>query len=254
MSKKPYTRSQFDDARDYLLRRLEDESSMRSDVDALLRLYIPLLVSLLVRGAPQSEIDALIEDLIANLIDDCEVLGVDEHEEHRDELLLFLHQDIGGKTLTDRIRERVRTLNDEVFTLVAVGLLLGEKESSIVTSILSSLFEPWRNPMLLTFREKVQSGEMSVPAGLDISDRHYGKGVPVSSLVALTDITVYGVSASWSMNDWLEHKDSASGYYVLRGSSYDCEECDSHVGYHPISDEGSLPLYHNHCKCFVVWV
>lgn len=191
MSKERYSRRQLESAREYLRRRLEDEASMRADVETLLRGYIPLLVALLVSGASQSEIEEVIDDLIADLLDDCETLAVDEHDENRDALLLFLHQEIGGKTLTDRIRERVSTLYDEVFTLVAIGLLLGEKEPSIVSSILSSMKEPWRNPMLLTFREKVQSGEVSVPAGIDISDRHYGKGVPVSSLVALTDITVY---------------------------------------------------------------
>jgi len=254
MAEEKYSRSQLEAAREYLRRRLEDESSMRGDVESVLSTYIPLLVTLLVRGMSQSDIEEVLDDLVADLIADCEALSVDDHDGNRDALLLFLHQDIGGKTIDDRIRERVSTLYDEVFTLVAIGLLLGEKESSIVTSILSSMKEPWRNPMLLTFREKVQSGEVSVPAGIDISDRHYGKGVPVSSLVALTDITVYGVSACWSLNDWLEHKDSSSGYYVFRGSSYDCDECDSHVGYHPVSDEGSLPLYHNHCKCYVVWV
>lgn len=254
MAKEKYSRSQLEAAREYLRRRLEDESSMRGDVESVLSTYIPLLVTLLVRGTSQSDIEEVLDDLVADLIADCEALAVDDHDGNRDALLLFLHQDIGGKTLDDRIRERVRTLYDEVFTLVAVGLLLGLNPSSITGSILSSLRDPWHNTMLEEFRDKVRKGEVAVPAGLDIDERHYGQGVPVSSLVALTDITVYGVSACWGYNDWLDHKDVAAGYYVFRGSSYDCDECDSHVGYHPVSDESSLPLYHNHCKCYVVWV
>ena len=71
MSKKRYTEEQVEAAKEYLRQRIDDEASMRTDVDNLLRIFIPWLVALLVRGASQSEIDALLEELEATLIDDC---------------------------------------------------------------------------------------------------------------------------------------------------------------------------------------
>lgn len=254
MSKKRYTEEQVEAAKEYLRQRIDDEASMRTDVDNLLRIFIPWLVALLVRGASQSEIDALLEELEATLIDDCEMLAIDEHDDEYDALLLFLHQRIGDKTFDERISERVHTLYDEVFTVVMIGLLLGKSERNILSTIIESMATPWQNPILVEFREKVQKGEVAVPEGVDINERHYGKGVPVSSFVALTDITVYGVSSCWSQYDYLAHKDTAAGFYVYRGSTFPCDECDSHVGFHTIDDVGALPLYHNHCMCYVVWV
>ena len=248
-----YTLKQEEDAKEYLRKRLDNESSMRKDVYDLLSYYIPLLIALIMQNATKEEIDALLEDLIAELVEDCDTLAVDEHTDESAAILAFIHGDVGGNTIDGRIRERVMTLFDEVSTIVAVGLILGMAQSMIVSSVMGSLETPWKNKTLEEFREKVAKGEIALPESLDIDERHYGKGVPVSSFVALTDITVYGVSAGWCVNDYLSHRD-ASGYYVFRGSSYPCEECDSHTGYHPATDTASLPLFHNHCKCYVVWV
>lgn len=249
-----WSKAQEEEARQYLLQRLDDEASMKDDVDNLLRHYIPLLVGLLLLGASQQEIDALLDDLVAELIDDCDTLAVDEHEDERDAILLFIHGDMGGKTLDDRVRERVNTLLDEVATVVLIGMLLGHNEKTIVSSLLDNMANPWKNPLIIAYKEMVARGEIAPNPDIDPEERHYGQGIPISSLTGLTDVTVYGVSAGWCLYDYESHKDISKGYFVLRGSSYPCPECDSHVGYHDISDVGGLPLYHNHCKCYVVWV
>ena len=47
-------------------------------------------------------------------------------------------------------------------------------------------------------------------------------------------------------------EDGAAGYYVLRGSDYPCDLCDSKVGFHPISDKENFPPYHPHCCCIAI--
>ena len=61
---------------------------MRGDVESVLSTYIPLLVTLLVRGTSQSDIEEVLDDLVADLIADCEALSVDDHDGNRDALLL----------------------------------------------------------------------------------------------------------------------------------------------------------------------
>lgn len=46
-----------------------------------------------------------------------------------------------------------------------------------------------------------------------------------------------------------EEEEGIKGFYVLRGSSYNCDLCDSFVGFHPIDEIDALPLFHPHCQC-----
>lgn len=254
MNNVEYTDAQVERAKDYLRRRLEDELSMSDDVERWLTIYARLLVLLIANGATQEDVDALVEDLIAILLDDCEILAVDEHEDRRDDILAFILREWKDDNLEGRITSRVRTFVDEVATVTLVGLLLGAPVARIITSVIENMRDPWKNPLLVELREKVRRGEIALPSGLDIDERHYGQGVPISSLTALTDITRFAVGEGWNWYDYEENKNRAKGYFVFRGSSYPCDECDSHVGYHPVEDTDSLPLFHKHCCCYVVWV
>jgi hypothetical protein len=50
----------------------------------------------------------------------------------------------------------------------------------------------------------------------------------------------------------LYEEQGAAGYYVLRGSTFPCDLCDSMTGFHPIEDTDGYPMYHAHCQCFTV--
>lgn len=254
MSDTEYTSEQVEMAKDYLRRRLENEVSMVDDVERLLTVYARRLVGMIAAGASQDDIDALVEELIAILLDDCEILAVDTHDDRRDGIIAFITRTWKGDDLAWRITSRVRTFADEVTTISIAGFLLGLTAANIVASVIESMRDPWKNPLLVELREKVRRGEIALPSGLDIDERHYGQGVPISSLTALTDITRFAVGEGWNWYDYEENKNRAKGYFVFRGSSYPCDECDSHVGYHPVEDTDSLPLFHKHCCCYVVWV
>lgn len=248
-----YTREQVERAKEYLRMRLDDEASMRDNAGDIIEFFITMLVLAIFGGATEERIAEIIDDMVAELIDDCDTLAVDEHTDESDAILLFIHDRIGGKTLDERIRERVNTLLDEVTTTVMAGIVLGLGAEAIISALTGGIRDPWNNAVLTEYRAKVAGGEIAPDKSIDAEPRHYGRGVPVSSATALSDITVYAVSAGWSLYDYLSNRD-ARGYHVFRGSSYPCDECDSHVGYHDIADTESLPLYHNHCKCYVVWV
>ena len=42
------------------------------------------------------------------------------------------------------------------------------------------------------------------------------------------------------------------GFWVARGSSYDCKICNSQVGFHKKDDLDGLPQYHAHCACIAI--
>ena len=82
-----------------------------------------------------------------------------------------------------------------------------------------------------------------------------GKGVEISSFGALDTILTTGIADAWmywGYEDALAR--GAKGYFVERGSSYPCDECDSHCGvFHYITDEDNRPQFHAHCCCYIVY-
>lgn len=240
------------EAQAYIRQRLENEYAMDNAVDGLMASFVRMYIEMLGNGASQQELDALIDTLALQLLDDCETLAVDEHEQSRDGIVPFIMREWNGKTLEERVRERCKTFADEVYILFILGGLLGKSENYIRLSILQNWDKPYQNPLIDEARELSAKGEIAAPVSLE--QPHFGHGTPVSSHKAIQDMTRYAVMQGWGWHDYNEHKDKAVGYVVQRGSSYPCDICDSHVGYHDITDEENLPMYHNHCRCYVIWV
>lgn len=240
------------EALSYIRKRLESEHSMELDVDTLIESFIAMYISSLEGGATKEQLDALVELLAEQLYDDIETLAVDEHVGNRDAILLFIAREWNGKTLMERVEERCMTLANEAFLIYMIGTLMGKTRDFIVSSILKNLDNPYENPLIAEARDMQARGEIVVPTSLE--EPHYGRGIVISSRKALIDLSLHALVEGWGMNDYLEHRDKAIGYVVTRGSSYPCDICDSYVGYHDIGDTSSMPMYHNHCRCYVIWV
>lgn len=262
-----YTEEDLERAKAYLRSRIENEVSMSKDVDKLLDEYAEYIIDVILSegvdgfGGVMADIDLLVDDLIAQILADCRLLSVDDHTDMRDEILAYIERRIGDNTLEERVSNRVRTFAHEVMAVGVAGLLFGMGRGMIIDSVRTNKNAPWDNPILRNARDKAMLGDAAFIGGvsaLNISldyfeEPHYGRGVPISSDRAITDICVFAISEAWGYYDYITNRDTSTGYYVLRGSGFPCEECDSHVGYHPISDEEDLPMFHNHCRCYTVW-
>lgn len=44
----------------------------------------------------------------------------------------------------------------------------------------------------------------------------------------------------------------AAGFYVLRGSNYPCDICESRTGFHTIDEKDAFPPQHYNCVCYTV--
>ena len=123
----------------------------------------------------------------------------------------------------------------------------------MLSSIKANLKKPWGNEILIAAREKVRRGEIEASYGFD--EPHFGKGVEISSFGALDTILTTGIADAWmywGYEDALAR--GAKGYFVERGSSYNCPLCDSMCGvFRDISDTEHLPPFHLSCCCFVVY-
>lgn len=257
MAQNSYTPEELEAARDFLRKRLENERSMSADVERLLYVYAGYLLSALFAASSDSDmedLELLIEDLIEQLLADCKLLAVDEREDKRDAILLYMLGERNGDTLEGRVSKRCRTFFNEVFAVYTAGKLLGLSESKLLSSVKANFEHPWQNEVLVSVREKISSGEISGDIS-DFEEPHFGKGIEISSMGALQTMLGFAIADAWM---WWSYENAlergAKGYFVVRGSSYPCDECDSHTGiFYPIGDEDNRPQYHAHCCCCIVY-
>lgn len=249
-----YTDEELEQAKDFLRRRIESELSMHRDVEDVLTEYAEKLLDLLFRDATQDEIDVLVDEMCAQLLSDCFILGVDDRQDDREAILLWMNSERNGDTLEGRIDKRGQTWLNEIFAVYAAGKLLGLDRGSLLSSIKANMKHPWDNEVLVAVREKIRRGEVSGNIE-DFEEPHFGTGHEISSMGALQTITGFAISDAWM---WWQYEDArkqgARGYFVERGSNFPCEECDSHTGvFFPIGDEDNRPQYHRNCCCIVIY-
>lgn len=247
-----YTEQELEDAKAYLKDRLRNEQSMTADVLRLLELYAAYLLTALYGHASENEIEMLISDLVNQLIADCELLAVDEHDRKAD-ILLYMHGERNGDTLEGRVRKRVHTFYNELFAVYTAGMLLGRGYKELLPAIKKYFEKPWDNPIIVEAREMQKRGE--IDPDYEFDEPHFGKGDPIASMTALDRMLRYAVADAWMWWKRLEEKDNgAKGYFVLRGSSYDCALCDSMCGiFRDINDTENMPPFHLSCCCIVVY-
>lgn len=242
------TESDIEAAKAYLRQRLEAERSMDYNLGIIMREAAERIVSICYASnvnpqnfryedlplRTQMEIDAIIEWLRETIEDYFETLAVADHEENKDEILPFVLGENLGSTLYERLTDYCDKYRNELMLLIGAGLLLGVTKKVLAKSIGENLKHPYANQLLV---EGIGSG---------IS---YGRGRTNSMFTALSDLTQFGIAQGWMKNQYINNrKDGCIGWYVMRGSSYLCEHCDSMVGFH--ADESELPPYHGHCRCF----
>lgn len=90
---------------------------------------------------------------------------------------------------------------------------------------------------------------------------HSSDGVPLSSVGVsnsnannVANMAKNTMAMAWMKNLAIDFQEDNAivGFWVARGSSYDCKICNEQVGFHSKDDLDGLPLYHSHCKCFAI--
>lgn len=242
--------SDIEAAKAYLRQRLDAERSMDYNLSAVMREAAERVVEICYSTNinPQSfryedlplrtqrEIDEVIEWLKETIDDYFLTLAIADHEENRDVLLPFILGENHGMTFDERLTHYCDKYKDELMLLVGAGLFLGVTKMALARSIGENLKHPYANQLLAD--------------GID-SPLTYGRGCTNSMYTAISGLTQFGIAQGWMKNQYINNrKDGCIGWYVRRGSSYNCELCDSYVGFH--ADESELPPYHLSCRCYAV--
>lgn len=248
-------------AEDYLRRRLEAELSMVEAVGGLLRLgarricdvleryavNVEMLIGDMIPKAARKEIDAIIEELIEELFEDALLLASDGSEDNGWFVIFFGLEYENGFTFGGRLEMYARRFRDQVkmcfAAVVLAGITGGTARSDAVAGMLGDVY----NAPAVVAARKHNAAFFSADG--------IGRGVPLSMVKAIASLTRQEIASAWMHHDYEERKaEGARGYYVVRGSSYPCPDCDGEAAvFHPI-DEGMVLPEHANCCCMAVWV
>lgn len=80
-------------------------------------------------------------------------------------------------------------------------------------------------------------------------------GLSNNGSVNVMNMAVTTLQMAWmkELQDEYKEDNNIVGYYVLRGSGYDCPRfCQPQVGFHRITDTEGFPPQHPHCCCYTI--
>lgn len=193
------------------------------------------------------EVDAVIRELIAQLSLDLEQSAVtaDDEPEERSRILAVLAAAFMGKTAAQRFAVYARRFKYELEPAIAAALALGYSVEETAQRIRIHLHNPYANSLISYAAKNAflarRAAGVSYGSGRYKAARNNLERVGVDTLArARTEAFKQKEEREYHTQEW----------YVMRGSSYPCELCDSKVGLH--HDSTDLPPYHPNCVCIAI--
>ena len=156
-----------------------------------------------------------------------------------------------GKGLRASLQDRLWVFSRDVEAMIAAAKTAKFDASRAVSVIKSNLHTVYQMPgMAAAFAHS------SLYKAHYIRTRGVKKGNRGSSNSEANNIIRFAkmtVQMAWMhYHQELYKEQGAAGFYVLRGSIYPCDLCDSKVGFHPIDDVDGYPPFHPSCCCWTV--
>lgn len=166
----------------------------------------------------------------------CKILGIDT-----DNIESFLVGDIYGKTLNERNTTYLSNFAEDIVRMVKAGTMMGYNDQQILSSIRTGYKDPYKTSVITKAQKK----------DINIATPSYGKGVFRNAYQNIVRNSKQAISIAWGQAEQEYGQEiGAIGYFVHRGSSYNCPVCDDLCGYmHPLNTM-VIPA-HVSCKCRV---
>ena len=257
-----YTQKDIDEAKAFILRRVEAEVSMQNHLDEALlwaaRELIRISYKYKIKASlfrfsahPElkKEVDAVMAKLREMLYDYTETLSIAVDIEEKNGIIALINEEDHGHTLKERINTYTNRYRYELEAFIAAGLAFGMGTTKLLNNIKATLNVPYNNEL---FRSAVVKGGMEATR-IKTGGISYGKGHSNSSRNMLNNLLRNTVSFAWMyVYGAVAKSNGAIGFYSFRGSIYPCAHCDDMVGYHPIEEYRGG--WHPNCRCFFVFV
>lgn len=166
----------------------------------------------------------------------CNILGIDSGNVES-----FLVSDIYGKTTAERNSAYLANFAEDIVRMIKAGTVMGYSESQILSAIRTGYKDPYHASVVT----KAQRKE------INIATPSYGKGIFRNAYENIVRNATQVISLAWGLAEQEYGKENgAVGYYVHRGSSYNCPVCDDLCGYLHSLKTMVVPAHVN-CVCRV---
>lgn len=253
--------STLTDAQRFAARRAQAERNAKSHIDAILSEAAEDIAKE-ARGITLVSSEAMFRQMVAvrakDVIDDAEdeinryireyskasitVLG----DKDTGATGRLLNSELFGKTFMERSRTYMRYFLNDVVKMIVAGRMLKMKDADIENTVKSQYKDPYTNGVIGQANRK----------GANIQTPSYGRGTYHSAYGNIVRSAQGTIAVAWGREDRNYHRrDGATGYRVLRGSSYPCPICDGATGRtYDISDYEHMPPLHVNCVCYAAYI
>lgn len=192
-----------------------------------------------------------LDDEIFDLIESYSVKCTKDEDKKKWLLPWILALGRNGKGLRRSLEDRLWTFSRDIEAMIAAAMTAKMDVTRAISTIRSNMHTVWQMPGM-----KETFAHSSLYKAQYIRTHGVKKGNMGNSNSEANNIIRFAkttVQMAWMhYHHRLYEEQGAAGYYVLRGSTFPCDLCDSMVGYHTIDDVGGYPMYHAHCQCFTV--
>ena len=265
---RPVTQEVIDNARQYVSLREKTADELSSLIEELLKQAAEAITiacykydidpeTFTISSTYDEKLFAEISDILDELEDDILDLVLEyslkctSKEKNRNNILpwlLTLGRD--NRNLQQTLENRLWSFSRDVEALIVAMKLAKRKETEAISRIKSNLHTVYITPEV-----KAAMKNPNVQATY-IRTKGIKKGNQGNSNSEANNLERFGVittQMAWMRNLRLDYEEEgAEGFYVIRTTNYDCPLCDSHVGFHKLTETEHFPPYHASCLCLPI--
>lgn len=165
---------------------------------------------------------------------ECKILGIDSEN-----IESFLVSDIYGKTTYERNAVYLGNFAEDIVRMIKAGTLMGYSDQHLLSSIRTGYKDPYHTSVITKAKRK----------DINIDVPSYGNGYYKNAYRNIVRNASQLIALAWGQAEQEYGQDSgAIGYFVHRGSSYNCQVCDDLCGY--VHDITTMVIpAHPRCCC-----
>ena len=265
---RPVTQEVIDNTRQYVSLREKTADELSSLIEELLKQAAEAITiacykydidpeTFVISSTYDEKLFAEISDILDELEDDILDLVLEyslkctSKEKNRNNILpwlLTLGRD--NKNLQQTLENRLWSFSRDVEALIVAMKLAKRKETEAISRIKSNLHTVYITPEV-----KAAMKNPNVQATY-IRTKGIKKGNQGNSNSEANNLERFGVittQMAWMRNLRLDYEEEgAEGFYVIRTTNYDCPLCDSHVGFHKLTETEHFPPFHGSCQCLPI--
>ena len=265
----PVTEEQVKEGKSFVLKRERAATALATLVDALLVTAAVDITQICYRYGVEpkdfhlssrynekmfEEVAQVLDELEEEILDYISVYSTKCTKDDDEKKLLLLWILALGKNnvgLRKSLEQRLRIFSRDVEAMIVAAKIAKMDASKAVTTVRSYIHTAYQMPGMATaFKNASQfKAEYIKTRGV----KHGNVGSSNSEANNIDRFVKTTVQMAWMhYQHELYEERGAAGYYVLRGSTYPCDLCDSKVGFHTMDDIDGSPPFHPNCCCYAV--